>query len=209
MRPLTCLALLPTLAAASCLGGGDRDPGPLRVHHYLAEPQDLEPVRRVMCLPFLGAQAPDDIREHVRTSFLREIAEAGRLQILPLPRLSDQEVAIFESEESGRLDAKELVELARRFHLDGILIGRITLFGDVAPPTIGLRAALVSVHSGTVVWAVDQIFNAGKEQCRQDLLHYYDEVLVEEASRHGPELLMLSPRMFCDYAVARVVQTLR
>lgn len=209
MKPLPLAALLLPLIAASCAWGGTSEAPAISVHHFKADPQDLEPVRRVMCLPFLGEHAPDDIREHVRASFLREIAESGRLQILPLPRLSDEEVGIFLSEQTGRIDAKQLVDLARRFHLDGILIGRITTFSDVAPPQLGLRAALVSVHSGSVVWAVDQVFNAGKEQCRQDLFRYYDNVLVEEASRHGPELLMLSPRMFCDYAVARVVATLR
>jgi len=201
--------LLFVLCAASCSVRDKLAYKELDINHYLADERDLEPVRMIMVLPFDGEIAPKEVREHVTRTFVREIAEKGQFIVKPLPRLSDEENLILSSESKGRIDTKELVDLCKRFHLDGVIIGRITSYQDYYPPRIGLRSLMVSVHSGDIVWAADMVFNAAKQLTRQDAIRYYEGTLITEASNHGREMIFLSPREFSEYAVARLLSTLQ
>lgn len=201
------LALL-LLASTACQTSSKTVHQELDINHYLADERDLDPVRMVMVLPFDGDVAPQEVREHVTNTFVREIAEEGKFIVKPLPPLSDEEDLILQSEKQGRIDTKELVELCKRFHLDGVIIGRITSYQDYYPPRIGLRCLMVSVHSGGIVWAADMIFNSAKQLTRQDAIRYYRSTLIADASNHGEEMIFLSPREFGEYACARLLSTL-
>ncbi len=200
--------LLLLLALFSCRARDRLLHRELDINHYLADERDLESVRMVMVLPLDGEVAPQDVREHVTRTFVRELAEEGQFIVKPLPRLSDEENLILYSESKGRIDTKELVDLCKRFHLDAVIIGRITSYQDYYPPRIGLRSIMVSVHSGGIVWAADMVFNSAKHITRQDAIRYYEGTLIADASNHGREMIFLSPREFSEYAVARLLSTL-
>ena len=203
---LRALALCGALLVSSC---SLIEPGSqMSIHAYVGDARDLFIIRRVAVLPVFGPNVPDAQRESLHASLVAELGALHRFQIV---RLDDVEEVppLYGSEKRGRIDVNALVELGGRYHVDGVLLARITSYKPYMPPVIGLQLHLVSVHAGDVVWVVDETFDGSHERVRQDLLHYQRQRLTEETSLHDTDMLLMSPRRFGRYSMARAVDTLR
>ena len=180
----------------------------MSIHAYVGDARDLFIIRRVAVLPVFGPDVPDAQRESLHASLVSELGALHRFQIV---RLDDVEEVppLYGSEKRGRIDVNALVELGGRYHVDAVLLARVTSYKPYMPPVIGLQLHLVSVHAGDVVWVVDETFDGSQERVRQDLLYYQRQRLSEEPSLHDTDMLLMSPRRFGRYSMARAVDTLR
>ncbi|MFQ5505642.1 MAG: hypothetical protein ACE5F1_12730 [Planctomycetota bacterium] len=183
-------------------------PRQMPINSYLGDSRDLMAVRRVMVLPFGGDKVPPEYLDSLRRNFISELSAIHRFQIVPLPATSTDSQELLSSERRGRVSAKGLVKLGQRYHVDGILLVRVTSFAPYLPPVLGLQVHLISIHSGITVWAVDSTYDAGMEAVRLDLLDYR-RGLAPVDSLHEWEMVELSPRMFGRYVSHRIVSTLR
>jgi len=195
------------LLAASC---SLFEPVPRRipVHHYLGDARDLFVVRRVIVLPFFGREVDPSYLAALRESFVAELHRSQRFRVVPLETMTQEDIALYDSEKRGLIASKNLVELGAQYQVDGIVLVRVTSFRPWMPPSLGLYASLVSVHSGEPVWVVDETFDSSIEAVRLDALHYYRHELAKDESLHGPEMMQLSPRRYGAYVCARIVGTL-
>jgi hypothetical protein len=184
-------------------------PRRMPVNSYLADARDLMAVRRVVVLPVAGEHVPETLRKHLQRSMEAAIASTQRFQVVPLPAVLDEDRHLLESELSGRLSTSGLVDLAKRYQVDGVVLCRVHAFQPYKPPTLGMQSQLVSIHSGDTVWAVDATYDAGREDVRLDLREFCENELAQIESLHGWDLLRLSPRLYGEYVVHRVVATLR
>lgn len=205
---IASLLLVAVLCSSSCFSKGGYRRRRLLLNSYLGDIRDLRIVRRVMVIPFVGADMPQENLDYCYESFKNHLTQNGSFQIVPLPPLASTERALLRSENSGRVSAKGLVEIGKRYNVDGILIGRLTAFKAYRPPILGMRIHLFSMHSGETVWAVDQTFDMSKASARYDLLDYSRKKLASENTLHGAEFIEMSPKRFIDYAMTRVVSTL-
>ena len=184
-----------------------RAPEAKAVNSYLAEPEDLASVRRVMVLPFHAEAGVLVDCAAVRNAFVAELQKLRRFEVVPLPDGAREEQELNVSMLRGRPSTDAIVRLCERYALDGVLIGAISAWRAYTPPHLGLRTQLISVHSGAAVWAVDAIYDASDRSTVSDLQHYYERTRHDDGNLHGWELNMLSPAKFTHYVAYRFVGT--
>lgn len=199
------LAPLCGLALAAC--ALERPPERRPVNHYLADARDLASVRRLMVLPFAAETGVVADCEQLRDVYVQELQKLRRFEIVPLPSGAQETAQLNASLRHGRLSTDAIVELCNRYRLDGVLVGAVTAWRAYTPPRLGLRTHLVSVHSGSVVWAVDAIYDAGDRSTVSDLRHFHDHVLARDDNLHGWEFATIAPTRFAAYVANRFVGT--
>lgn len=183
-------------------------PAPIKAHSWLADVRDLDVVRRVLFLPPVGEDVPLDYLEALGDEFRTSLSGAQRFQIITLDTNDPDQAKLWSSERSGSLSLDALVDLGRRFGVDGVLLTRVSNFRAYLPPSLGLYVQLVSVHSGEAVWVVDHVFDSRQERVRVDTLRYAQDELAPESSLHDAEMIQLSPLRFGAYCCQRVVESL-
>ncbi len=201
------LLLAPLVAGMGC--ATTRLPSPKPINYYLGHHNDVAVVRRIMVLPFQGDSGVEGDIPVVRESFLAELSKLQRFELIPLPTDAAEDDRIYRALTRGRISAESLVALAKRYSLDGVLVGTITSYRPYLPPHLGLRTKLFSVHSGSFVWAAEGLYDANDARTMEDLEHYQQSFLAEESSMHGMRINLLSPRKFATYVCHRLVGTWR
>jgi TolB-like protein len=206
MSPLRCvLFALPLLAALGCQI--EAPPRPKVVNSYLAERADLANVRRIMVLPFgqeAGVQADCN---SVRDAFVGELQKLRRFEVVPLPSDALEDDVLTKSLTRGRLSSDALVRRCTRYSVDGVFVGTVTSWRPYQPQRLGMRTHLVSVHSGSPIWAVDAIYDAAERTTIGDLRHFVEHTQRDDGNLHGWEMNLISPGKFTSFVAHRFVGT--
>ena len=202
MRPALTFA-----AVALCAVGCSTPPRPKVVNSYLAEPEDLATVRRIMVLPFRQEAGVEVNCAAMRDAFVAELQKLRRFEVVPLTADAREDDELNHSLAMGRLSTDAIVRLCERYSLDGVLLGDVVAWRPYKPPHLGLRTQLISVHSGAIVWAVDAIYDANDRTTINDLQHYVTHTQRDDGNLHGWELNLLSPTKFMQYVASRFVGT--
>ena len=179
------------------------------INSFLADARDLTNVRRVMVLPFTSSAGVNGDPERVRLAYVAELAKLRRFEIVPLPTTAQEVDVLNQSLVEGLLSTDATVRLCNHVHVDGVLVGMVTAWRPYTPQHLGLRTQLLSVHSGTTVWAADAIYDCNDQSTINDLRHYSQYVQATESSLHGWELNTIAPGKFASYVSFRLVGTWR
>ena len=96
--------------------------------------------------------------------------------------------------------------LHRVYGCDAVLFCQLTVFQAYAPLAVGWRLKLVDVRTRQILWAADEVFDAGQQSVlnaaqRYQLAHFKNQESDGWSVRN-------SPRQFGQYAAARLLATL-
>lgn len=185
----------------------ERPPEKRPVNHYLADPRDLDCVRRILVLPFSEEPGIAAEKDLVRSAYVDELQKLRRFEVVPLPTDVGEVAVLDASMRKGRIRAEEIVALCNRYRVDAVVLGSITAWRAYTPPRLGMRVQMVSVHSGSIVWAVDALYDANDRSMVNDLRHFYANVETHDHNQHGWEFDLLSPSRFCHYVAHRFAGT--
>jgi hypothetical protein len=185
----------------------ERPPEKKPINSYLADARDLANVRRIMVLPFTEESGVGADKERVRKSFLTELQKLRRFEIVPLPAEAMEDDVLNETLREGRVSTAAMVMLCDRFHLDGVMTGIVTDWRPYMPQHLGLRTQLLSVHSGSPVWAVDALYDAADRATISDLKQYHQSFEADDGSLHAGDMPLIAPTRFATYVAHRVVGT--
>lgn len=106
------------------------------------------------------------------------------------------------------LPADFLGFLHREYGCDGVLFGELTIYRAYAPMAIGWRLKLVDVHSGQILWAVDEVFDDAAPAVHR-AAQRFEAKGPSWPFGHGQNWLAAnSPRQFGRYSVAALLATL-
>ena len=208
LLPILLPMLLPVLLASGC-GLLPEPPRQKPVSSYHADMRDIEGMRRVMVLPFDLAPAVHADARPVRQAFISELAKIQLFELVPLPDGAGEDRVLYETLKQGRMSAEALVALGKRYQLDGVLLGTLTGYRAYKPQHLGLHIQLVSVHTGSVVWAVEGFYDTTDASTIEDLEHYSRSFMAEDDSMHGWHINLISPGRFASYVCHRLVGTWR
>lgn len=184
-------------------------PEPKPVNAYRSDERDLAHVRRIMVLPFEAAPGVRVQEGELRGAFLGAMANIQKFEVVPLPDGTDDNRQLYEGLRRGRIPAPALVELGKRYRVDGVMLGTITNYRAYTPQQLGLRLQLTSLHSGSTVWAAEGHYDANDAGTQSDLQHFAATFLGEEPSMHDWRINLLSPQKFAAFVSHRLVATLR
>ena len=210
MRRATACALLAlsALATSGCRAAPP-DPGPLATSAIASDFATYR-IARVGLLPFSGRDVDADGALDLQRAFQLELARVMPYELVPLSTADLDEVRASEPYRKGRHDPKAILELARRYRLDALLMGTVTQLDPSPPQKMGLELELVATETGQSLWTSELQLDAGDARVRQRLELWQASQKADGGGRESVQLTLVSPERFARFAAWEVAtSTLR
>ena len=98
--------------------------------------------------------------------------------------------------------------LRREYACDAVLFSEVTAFRAYAPLAVGWRFKLVDVHTGQVIWAAEEIFDAADKKVARAAQRFEHPRPHFTLMESGDWAVLNSPRKFGGYSAAALLETL-
>jgi hypothetical protein len=196
----------------SALCSGCAAPAPQRgtmqqVATYISPAMAEKPPGRIVVVPFASpAYAPEAGR--TATASLAMAIQGTLCCDTLLPAEGDERLAAESALwQRGRVDIESLIVAQKAYLADAFLFGTVTQYKPYDPPVLGLKLRMLSARTGDVIWAADALFNAHESDVRALAERYFQNSGLKDRL-YGPELMLMSPKLFADFVAAQVVRPL-
>ncbi len=206
---IALVAFLFGLSLTSCafLEKGTPPPEP-GAFPYHAESEPVGGLRRIVMMPLRSEVPGRPNAGSIETSLQRALSSKNNFELLPVHQSDLADTDLDTTRKIGTFKTEDLIVLSRRFGADGVIYGVVTHFQAYPQVIIGLRLTLLDCRTGRVPWATDVVLDASTRIIQQDVHNYYDTQKWEKDSLLDHEKVLISPRLFGDYASARIASTL-
>lgn len=212
-RALTGLGML-VLTGCAVLPAGDTVKGSVYVPANVHRSVDRLPVtvRRVALLPPASrvGRAETSGAEAISGILLAELQRQHRLEVI---HVNHADMARW----SGRrnwttadaLPSGFLESIRTHTGAESVLFPEVTTYRAYPPLAIGLRLSLVEVQSGRVLWAVDDLLDAGNPEVSNGARQFYlQEMKGGNETPFDSHSVLDSPRRFSRYVIATLLGTM-
>lgn len=165
-------------------------------------------LRRVGLLPFAGADLDGRRETEFRQAFLFEFARTAPYEVIALTEAQIAEVDPSRPHERGVYPSRTVLELARRFRLDGLLAGSVTQLEVYSPQLLGLQLELVSAETGLVIWSSSVHVDGADASLTPNFEHFRRQQRDDSAGSADLQLTLLSPARLARFAAYEIARTL-
>ena len=163
-------------------------------------------LRRVGLVPLAGEVLGTDGAEAVQASFYAEISRSTPFEVVSLVEADLEETTTSDPHRRGWYRPETIIDVARRYSLDGVLFGTVTHRQFFPPQQLSVQMDLVSAETGLVIWSAEVHLDAADPVVRDGI-----EAWTWDAGE-GPEttgaVVMLSPARFARFAAWQIAQVL-
>lgn len=178
----------------------------------VASPRLPENCRRVAMLPLAAASADatweqgrQDLEPVVRT----ELTKCGRFEAI---FVSTSQMSEWTTKRSWRATDVLPADMLARVHsetgCDAILFIELSDYRPYPPVAIGWKARLVEWPSRRDLWAVDEVFDSGREKVVNAARRYQMEQQKLSGALQESRSILASPRRFAQYTLQALFETL-
>lgn len=197
--------LLPLLALAACASA----PEPIAplASARLATDFETYTIQRVGLLPPVGVRSTPEHAAELQAAFFAEFSAATDFEIVSLDARDLEAIPSLEPHRKGGYSAETLIQIARRYRVDALLIPTITDLQTHPPQRLGMSVDLVSTETGQTIWASSVQLDAAREPVRRSLQAWADQE-VGDVSRNTWELTLISPRRLARFAAYQIATLL-
>ena len=119
----------------------------------------------------------------------------------------DLRVHHLEPHRRGSFSAGAILDLARRYRLDALLIPTVTDLQVHPPQRLGLSVDLVSAETGQALWSSAVRLDAAQAATRESI-ETWARAHQGDVSDHTWEVTLLSPRRFARFAAFHLASLL-
>lgn len=180
-----------------------------RPTNVYAVPSLPEEIRRVVILPVYAPNENQQVVRMVQEQASRALTSTNRFETIAVSE--DVMVALFGVETLNtvqQLPSNLFDELETRYGADAILFTALSQYDPYQPITLGLRMNLISAHTGTSLWAFDDVFNAGDARVTSGAMKHGDLQGTMPYPMKNPQIILASPSKFTNYAFSTAFTTL-
>ncbi len=181
---------------------------PFQPSNVYARP--LQPdIRRVVVLPFHASPGYRTEAATVREAMLPSLMAAGRFEVLTLQPSEVMELAGRETfASSDVIPASVAKRLRDQWGADAVLLTDITSYRPYKPFILGVRSRLLNLHNQEVIWACDEVFDAGSREVVVAARLYAEAQIDQEYPLQRSYSALISPRRFAAYVAHSIYATL-
>jgi hypothetical protein len=227
--PVLWSVLLAGLFLAVNLSRGDDAEKPLNI--FLSSPTLPPDLKRVLVLPMAGGQSAGDVSGGCQTldPVLRAaLVKTGKFEVVianPETLRSCTGQLGWTGEET--LPVNFFASLRQVYGCDAVLFCELTTFRPNEPLAIGWRLKLAEAKTGQILWAIDEIFDAGNKEVAKEAEAYqkaqqprhnlfynvysFAAWCVDTPTRSALDdqwNILHSPRYFGEYSAEKLVKTM-
>jgi len=164
-------------------------------------------LQRVGLVPFDGDVGGPEQGRLLQDAFLHEFASQAPFEVVALDAGALAEVVRSQPYRRGRLKPLTVLQLAKRYSLDGLLIGTVTHVSAYPPQVLGLEIDLVACETGLPIWSSRVQMDAADPGVRE-AVEAYARVQQRTGEPDGVGLTFISPTRFARFAAHQVAATL-
>jgi len=184
-----------------------------RVEHLatgrIASDFDSYEIHRVGLLPLLGRGVDREHSKVLQAAFFTELSQQTPFEIVPLDPVDLEEIDHPESYLRGNYDPEMIIELARRFRFDAMLVGTVVDFQYYSPQRLSVEMELVVTETGAAVWSSSVQLDSSSKRVQRALKNFYaGSGAIEAEDGNGWEIALLSPRLFSQFAAWQIARML-
>lgn len=158
-------------------------------------------IRRVAILPISSSQTENP--SQLQSVLEGELNRSGRFEIISI---SPEQMALWTGRRQWRpedaLPADFFQRLASALDCDAILFAHLASYQPYKPIEMGWNIKLVDVHTGSIFWAADEVFDSANPDVAKSAAHYGGGHSGQE------DAVLLSPRRFAQFTLAAIFETL-
>jgi len=158
--------------------------------------------RRVAVLP-LTALGPDleSAQNQLEPVLREELSRTKRFELVQITSAQLEEWTGRGSWSTAEVLPQELLNKLRDLlACDGVLFSQLTQFHAYPPLAVGWNLKLVEVKSGQVIWAADEVFDAGKSGVADGARQYQVKHSTVAGQLTDSRFILLSPTAFSHYS---------
>lgn len=195
-------ALLAALLAAGC-GSLAPDPGPLATS-VVAPDLATYSLVRVGVPPLRASDVDAANRAALQAALVAELACVMPYELVSLDDGDLVEVDTHDAFRRGRYDTRAVLEVARRYRLDALVLGTVTHYQPYPPQALGLEVELVAIETGATLWSSSLQLDAADARVRARLERWQHDHKSDGGNRESVQLTLVSPERFARFAAAEV-----
>ena len=98
--------------------------------------------------------------------------------------------------------------LARRYRLDGLMVGTVTELRTYTPQRLSLQLELVSAETGQAIWNATLALDSGSERVKRSIDVWCNNHRASTLAPESSDLVLLSPARFANFAAYEVARVL-
>ncbi|MGY8674375.1 MAG: hypothetical protein ACKVHO_17520 [Verrucomicrobiia bacterium] len=212
IKPLAVTVLLLTALGCTSIHESDYVNGPDYVPANVYEIQLPPEVRRVAILPLSSARRDQNHLEGVKISeplLRRELSARQAFESRSVP-------AAWLKRHTGKshwradepLPPELLSLLESRYGCDAVLFAHLTEYHPYPPIRMGWNLKLVQATNSAVLWSVDEIFDASRQEVVNSARRYYKGHEWGIRTVGNSRAILDSPRRFAMYTLHQMIRTL-
>ncbi|MBK1880467.1 hypothetical protein JIN87_26510 [Pelagicoccus mobilis] len=107
------------------------------------------------------------------------------------------------------LPTKLLSKLHDVYAIDGVMLVDLTYYHAYQPVSIGMRAKLLDGHTGDIVWAADETFDASNPAVSNAARKYFQNQSTTQYPLHQTQTALHSPARFSKYVAFALFDTIQ
>jgi len=186
------------------------------IENYYVDPDLMEgEIRRVLLVPpknLTNYEESRDLLEESRMILEGELRLAKKFDIVRYQDvLTKEQMQIVDNlniDKQGSYDADAMFDIGRSANVQGILFTSITRYKPVKPMVLGVKMNLLQIRKGAIVWAVDEVFDASREDIKNlARYHYYQKYDTSQNPSLKWDYLLSSMNEFAKFTVAEMLKT--
>lgn len=202
------LLLLALMSLGGCAMWTDQ-----RVEHLatgrIASDFDTYKIHRVGLLPVLGRGVDREHSEILQSAFYTELSLQTPFEIVPIGPTDLEEINQTESYIRGSYEPKMIIDLARRFRFDAMLVGTVVDYQFYSPQRLSVEMELVATETGAAIWSSSVQLDSTSQRVHDALRAFYSKSdAIQNADGQGWEIALLSPRLFSQFAAWQIARML-
>ncbi len=163
-------------------------------------------VHRVGLVPFGGVELNAQQAGVLQSAFATELGSAASFEIVALDSRDLDGVVSSQPFRRGYYEPRTIIELAKRFRLDALLVGTVTQLRTYSPQVLGLEIELVSAETGQAIWTSSVSLDSGDERVKHAISVWCNNQRESTVTPENLELVLLSPSRFARFAAHEVAR---
>lgn len=195
-------SLLPLLlVSGSCVS--TPEPVPPLASARLASDFESYSIERVGLLPAVGVRTTPEYATQLQSALFAEFSAATAYEIITLDEQDLEAIPSLDPYRKGGYSANTLVQIAKRYRVDALLIPTVTDLQSHPPQRLGLKVEMVSTETGQPIWSSAIQLDAAREDVRRGLEAWAMQH-VGDVSQTTWELTLISPRRMARFAAFQI-----
>lgn len=183
------------------------EPVPNLAHARHVEDFRTYRIERVGLLPFRGAALEASYADVLQQAFHAELVNATPYELVRLLPADLEEVPGSDPHRRGGYDPRTILDVSRRFRLDGMLVPTVTDFQYFPPLRLGVQLELVSSETGALLWTSLVHLDTSDATVRRGLEAFHRR-RADSLGDERWQLTLLAPRRLARFAAWQVAGVL-